>query len=99
MLSRSTSREELVPELNRLLEPQGPWNSLVGLLEPLLEGTRETRGQSYLPYKSHPEFDRLEGLAGNPQFGCSPVRQVPPSGYNRCIPYTSLPTGDIDSMA
>ena len=59
MLSRSTSREQLAPELNRLLEPEGPWNSLVGLLEPLLEGPRETRGQSYLPYKRHPEFDRL----------------------------------------
>lgn len=59
MISRSTSRAELIPELNRLLEPEGPWNSLVGLLEPSLECSRETRGQSYLPYKSHSEFDCL----------------------------------------
>jgi hypothetical protein len=59
MLSRSTSNAELVPELNRLFVPEGPWNSLVGLFEPSLEPLRETRGQSYLPYKSHLEFDRL----------------------------------------
>ena len=59
MLARCSSRAALVPELNLLLEPEGPWNSLVGMLEPSLESSRETRGQSYLPYKSHPEFDRL----------------------------------------
>ena len=59
MLSRSSSSRELLPELNRLLEPEGPWNSLVGLLEPSAEEAGDTRGESYLPYKSHPEFDRL----------------------------------------
>jgi hypothetical protein len=59
MLARSTARSALVGHLNRLLEPEGQWNSLVGLLEPKEDEVRESRGRSYLPYKSHPVYDRL----------------------------------------
>lgn len=59
MLARCAGRLSLLPHMNRLLEPEGPWNSLVGLLEPSAESHRDTRGQSYLPYKTHIVFDHL----------------------------------------
>ncbi len=59
MLARCACKASLVLPLSRSLEPDGPWNALVGLLEPSEESQRESRGHSYLPYKSHPTFDRL----------------------------------------
>ncbi len=60
MLSRSSLRAELQQGLERVLKPTGPWNRLVGLLQPTNEDDdRSIRGNSYLPYKYHPSFDRL----------------------------------------
>jgi hypothetical protein len=60
MLCRSSAKNELRPHLMRILEPGGPWNQLIGLLQPPSgDDERSTRGNSYLPYKQHPTFDRL----------------------------------------
>lgn len=60
MLCRSNARDELRRALTRILEPGGPWNQLVGLLQPSNDDEeRSTRGNSYLPYKRHQTFDRL----------------------------------------
>ena len=60
MLCRSNARDELRRPLTRILEPGGPWNQLVGLLQPSKDDEeRSTRGNSYLPYKRHQTFDRL----------------------------------------
>ncbi len=60
MLSRSSLRAELQRGLERVLKPTGPWNRLVGLLQPASDDDdRSIRGNSYLPYKYHPTFDRL----------------------------------------
>jgi hypothetical protein len=60
MLCRSSAKDELRPHLMRILEPGGPWNQLIGLLQPPSgDDERSTRGNSYLPYKQHPTFDRL----------------------------------------
>lgn len=60
MLCRSKARNELRRQLTRILEPGGPWNRLVGLLQPSdNDEERSTRGNSYLPYKTHHTFDRL----------------------------------------
>ena len=60
MLCRSSAKDELRKHLTRILEPVGPWNQLVGLLQPSNgDDERSTRGNSYLPYKRHATFDRL----------------------------------------
>jgi hypothetical protein len=60
MLCRSNAKDELRRHLTRILEPGGPWNQLVGLLQPSnSDEERSTRGNSYLPYKRHATFDRL----------------------------------------
>ena len=60
MLSRSHLRTELQGSFERVLKPPGPWNRLVGQLQPTADDDdRSTRGNSYLPYKYHPTFDRL----------------------------------------
>ena len=60
MLSRSNLRTELQHGFERVFKPMGPWNTLVGLLQPIYDDDeRSTRGNSYLPYKHHLTFDRL----------------------------------------
>jgi hypothetical protein len=60
MLCRSTFKDELRVGLERILQPSGPWNQLVGFLQPNPEEDDfSTRGNSYLPYKRHIAFDSL----------------------------------------
>jgi hypothetical protein len=60
MLSRSVFQDELRLGLERIVRPGGPWNQLVGLLQPSsCDDDFSTRGNSYLPYKRHIAFDNL----------------------------------------
>jgi hypothetical protein len=60
MLCRSSQRNELRRDFERILKPGGQWNDLVRLLQPPIDDDeRSTRGNSYLPYKRHAVFDRL----------------------------------------
>jgi len=59
MLCRSAGSSQLRPYLADLLAGQNSWNTLVGLLQPQGFEESHTRGKSYLPYRSHPRFDRL----------------------------------------
>jgi len=58
MLCRSKSAAELRPLLAAAFDGD-PCDKLMSLLEPPYEEDRETRGNSYLPYATHPSFDRL----------------------------------------
>jgi hypothetical protein len=59
MLCRSVHAAELAPRLAALLSGENPWNRLLALLQPDCPEDQKTRGYSYLPYRSHPAFDRL----------------------------------------
>ncbi len=59
MLCRAASAAELRPRLAALLAGENPWNRLLRLLQPDGAEDRQTRGNSYLPYRAHPVFDRL----------------------------------------
>ena len=60
MLCRSGMKEQLRDGLERVLSPSGPWNQIVGLLQPNPnEDEPSTRGNSYLPYRSHWTFEAL----------------------------------------
>jgi hypothetical protein len=59
MLSRAATAGELRPRLAALLSGENPWNRLLKLLQPDGPEDRQTRGNSYLPYRAHPVFDRL----------------------------------------
>lgn len=59
MLCRSAGAAELRPLLAALLSGDNPWNRLLKLLQPDAPEDQETRKNSYLPYRSHPVFDRL----------------------------------------
>lgn len=58
MICRSAVAAELRPHLAGALDGD-PCDALMSLLEPDYEEDRETRGNSYLPYASHPSFDCL----------------------------------------
>lgn len=58
MICRSSSVDELRPHLAAAFDGD-PCDKLLSLLEPTYDEDRETRGNSYLPYASHPSFDRL----------------------------------------
>jgi hypothetical protein len=61
MLCRSATAPGLMPRLAALLSGENPWNRLLKLLQPDGHEDQETRKNSYLPYRSHPVFDRLAG--------------------------------------
>jgi hypothetical protein len=59
MLCGSSKAGELRPYFAKLFEGDNAWNCLLALLQPDLPDDIETRGNSYLPYRHHPCFDRL----------------------------------------
>jgi hypothetical protein len=59
MLCRSKSANLLKPFLSAMVTNSNPWNVLVSRLQDESHADTSTRGQSYLPYKSHPAFDLL----------------------------------------
>jgi hypothetical protein len=59
MLCRSTSAKLLKPFLTDMVTSNNPWNVLVSKLQDESPADTNPRGQSYLPYKSHPSFDLL----------------------------------------
>lgn len=61
MLSRAKRVDELRPKLAALLAPEQPKNRLIGMLSAESDGRPglQMKGNSFLPYKAHPAFDRL----------------------------------------
>lgn len=59
MLSRSSHAEQLRAKFTTLLAGNNPWNRLLALFQPDGAEDQETRKDSFLPYRSHPVFDRL----------------------------------------
>jgi hypothetical protein len=61
MLCRAGRAAELRPYLESLLDPEEERNRLVGLLCAPTDGEteRHEEGESFLPYRRHPAFDRL----------------------------------------
>ncbi len=60
MLCRSSSASELKEKFCSLLAGNNPWNKLLALFQPNgSEEDQETRKDSFLPYRTHPIFDRL----------------------------------------
>lgn len=57
MMCRSKKASILRPYLATLLSSDSPWNSVLGLLQPVGLDNCPTRGKSYLPYAWHPRFD------------------------------------------
>jgi hypothetical protein len=59
MLCRCALREALKPHLSRLFTEDNSWNHLLARLQPGPDTDTSNRGQSYLPYRIHPAYDRL----------------------------------------
>lgn len=59
MMCRASSGSELRAPLERLLAGGNSWDRLLGYLQPAPDDDRDKRGESYLPYRSHPRFDAL----------------------------------------
>jgi hypothetical protein len=59
MISRSARAGELAAHFGPLLAGNNPWNKLLALLEPEASEDRQTRTNSFLPYRRHAAFDRL----------------------------------------
>jgi len=59
MLCRSDRRADLVPYVAGIVDGAGQWDRLVAALQPEGGGDQAERGNSYLPYASHPVFDAL----------------------------------------
>jgi hypothetical protein len=59
MLCRSEQRDELVPYVTEIVTGSQKWDRLVAALQPEGQDDLALRGRSYLPYESHPVFDRL----------------------------------------
>ncbi len=59
MLCRSESAEQLRPYFTSMLSGLNPWNKLLIKLQPDETNELSTRGNSFLPYRQHPTFDRL----------------------------------------
>lgn len=60
MLSRSDSAEKLKRKFTEIFEENNEWNELLKLMQPEDHSAdARMRGRSYLPYKSHFNFDRL----------------------------------------
>lgn len=61
MISRAQSGKALKPAFEKLFDPNLPKNKLIGLLcaETDQRAPLEMPGNSFLPYRNHPAFDRL----------------------------------------
>lgn len=59
MLARSQDADRLRPHLARAFDKKDACDRLLALMQPDLPDDLQTRGNSYLPYKSHPTFDAL----------------------------------------
>ena len=59
MLCGCAYAERLAEHLSRLLSGANPWNALLGIMQPADADDLSQRGDSYLPYRRHPCFDRL----------------------------------------
>jgi hypothetical protein len=59
MLCRSVWSQHLLPHLAQMIDNKNPWNTLLNILQPEILEDLETRGNSYLPYRHHPCFDKL----------------------------------------
>jgi hypothetical protein len=59
MLCRSARAGEIRPYLQALFESKNSWNELLRLFQPDDTEHAQERGDSYLPYRRHPRFDRL----------------------------------------
>ena len=59
MLSRSEKKEQVRPYLAGMLSGENPWDKLLVRLQPDFSNDLSTRGNSFLPYRAHPTFDRL----------------------------------------
>ena len=59
MLCRCSSAAALRDPIAAMFSRENPWNDLLGLMQPDEEEDLSLRGKSYLPYKTHPTFDRL----------------------------------------
>lgn len=61
MLARSALREELREVMATMVSRENRWDRLVSKLQPSVEddAKRKDRGNSYLPYATHPVFDDL----------------------------------------
>jgi hypothetical protein len=59
MLCRSACAAQLRPYLDVMLAGQDPWNTVVALFQPHGREESQLRSKSYLPYRTHPRFDRL----------------------------------------
>jgi hypothetical protein len=79
MLCGSTYAAELGKHLHHLISGSNPWNTLLGLMQPGDQDDLSSRGDSYLPYRRHPCFDRLgedwlrvmeQGLPGFDAYPC-----------------------------
>ena len=59
MLCRSSFAAELKPHFEAFFQSKNPWNHLLRLFQPDAPEHLQDRGDSFLPYKSHPRFDCL----------------------------------------
>lgn len=59
MLCRSARAIDLRPHLAAMLSGPNPWNTVVAMFQPQGPEDSQTRSKSYLPYRTHPRFDRL----------------------------------------
>lgn len=59
MLLRSNHATELRPHLARAFDRNDPCDQLLALMQPDRPEDLQHRGNSYLPYSAHPEFDSL----------------------------------------
>jgi hypothetical protein len=61
MLARSAQRDELVPNIRKIVAGQAKWDHLVAALQPGGDEAddQEPGSSCYLPYQCHPAFDML----------------------------------------
>ena len=59
MLGRSKHVESLRPHIARALEHEDPCDKLLALMQPDRPDDRQHRGNSFLPYATHPVFDAV----------------------------------------
>lgn len=59
MLCRSSLADDLKQSFTVVFAGNNPWNKLLALFQPDGNEDQETRKNSFLPYRTHPVFDRL----------------------------------------
>ena len=59
MLARSSKASELAAIFRGILDGANPWNALLKLMQPSATEDSQQRGRSFLPYASHPAFERI----------------------------------------